>query len=86
MLARGNAQIEGKTFNGGADTITYDGSKTQPDALPYVLIGDSAGPARLWRQVKIGAPQDINSANRIQFNPITHKVKEDGAKDFDIHQ
>ncbi|HEV3300590.1 MAG TPA: hypothetical protein VG055_13160, partial [Planctomycetaceae bacterium] len=29
MLARGNAKIEGKTFNGEADTITYDGSKTQ---------------------------------------------------------
>jgi hypothetical protein len=81
MLARGNAQIEGKTFNGEADTITYDGSKTQ-----YVLIGDSAGPARLFRQVKIGAPRDTDSANRIGFNPITHKVTEDGAKGFDIQQ
>jgi hypothetical protein len=81
MLARGNAKIEGKTFNGEADTITYDGSKTQ-----YVLIGDAAGPARLWRQVKIGSDPGRNSANRIHFNPITHKVTEDGAKDFDLWQ
>jgi len=81
MLARGNAKIEGKTFNGEADTITYDGSKTQ-----YVLVGDAAAPARLWRQVKIGSDPGKNSANRIHFNPITHKVTEDGAKDFDIFQ
>jgi hypothetical protein len=86
MLARGNAQIEGKTFNGGADTITYDGSKTQTDSLPYVLIGDSAGPARLWRQVKVGATPGTNAANRISFNPITHKVIEDGAKELNFHQ
>ena len=48
MLARGNSRIEGKTFWGESDTITYDGSKSQ-----YVLIGDSAGLARLWRQLKI---------------------------------
>jgi hypothetical protein len=78
MLARGNAQIEGKTFRGEADTVTYDGSKTQ-----YVLIGDSAGPARLWRQVKVGAPPGRNSALRIRFNPVTHKVIEEGTKELD---
>jgi hypothetical protein len=81
MLARGNARIEGKTFNGEADTITYDGSKTQ-----YVLIGDSAGPARLWRQTKVGAAPGTNEANRISFNPITHKVIEDAARKFDVSQ
>jgi lipopolysaccharide export system protein LptA len=81
MLARGNAQIEGKTFRGESDTITYDGSKTQ-----YVLVGDSAGPARLWRQLKIGADPGTNSANRIYFNPITHIVKEDGTSTLDMHQ
>jgi hypothetical protein len=81
MLARGNAKIEGKTFNGEADTITYDGSKTQ-----YVLVGDAAGPARLWRQIKIGSDRGTNTAIRIHFNPITRKVTEDGAKGFDIPQ
>jgi hypothetical protein len=81
MLARGNAKIEGKTFSGEADMITYDGSKTQ-----YVLIGDSAGPARLWRQVKIGAESGKNEANRIWFNPVTHKVKEDAARKLDMAQ
>jgi lipopolysaccharide export system protein LptA len=78
MVARGNAKIEGKTFSGEADTVTYDGSKTL-----YVLIGGGAGPARLWRQTRIGAPPGTNSANRIFFNPITHKVTEDGAKKLD---
>jgi hypothetical protein len=81
MLARGNAQIEGKTFRGEADTITYDGSKTQ-----YVLIGDSAGLARLWRQLKVGANPNTNSAIRIKFNPITHHVVEEGTKNFDMAQ
>ena len=81
MLARGNARIEGKTFNGESDTITYDGSKTQ-----YVLIGDSAGPARLWRQVKIGAERNMDLADRIKFNPVTHQVVQEGAKGFDLHQ
>ena len=78
MLARTNASIEGKTFRGEADTITYDGSKTT-----YVLYGDSSGPARLWRQIKVGAAPGTNSANRIHFNPITHKVTEDGTKGLD---
>jgi hypothetical protein len=81
MLARGNAKIEGKTFSGEADTITYDGSKTQ-----YVLVGDAAGPARLWRQIKIGSDPGTNTAIRIHFNPITRKVIEDGAKGFDMQQ
>ena len=79
MLARGNAKIEGKTFSGEADTITYDGSKTQ-----YVLIGDSSGPARLWRQLKVGAAPGRDSAIRIHFNPITHKVTEDGTRELDM--
>jgi lipopolysaccharide export system protein LptA len=81
MVAKGNAQIEGKTFRGESDTITYDGSKTL-----YVLVGDKAGPARLWRQTKIGAAPGTNSANRIYFNPITHMVKEDGTQNFDMQQ
>jgi lipopolysaccharide export system protein LptA len=81
MLARGNAKIEGKTFSGEADTITYDGSKTQ-----YVLIGDSSGPARLWRQLKVGAAPGRDSAIRIHFNPITHKVTEDGTRELDMAQ
>ncbi len=80
MLARGNARIEGKTFSGESDTVTYDGSKNQ-----YVLIGDSAGPARLWRQVKIGAERVNDLADRIKFNPVTHQVIQEGAKGFDLH-
>jgi hypothetical protein len=78
MVARTNASIEGKTFRGEADTITYDGSKTQ-----YVLVGDASGPARLWRQLKVGGVPGENSANRIHFNPVTHKVVEDGAQKLD---
>jgi hypothetical protein len=79
MLARDNAQIEGKTFRGEADTITYDGSKTQ-----YVLIGNTAGLARLWRQLKIGATPNRDSAMRIKFNPITHQVTQEGTQYFDM--
>jgi hypothetical protein len=81
MLSRGNAKIEGKTFTGESDTITYDGSKSL-----YVLIGDSSSPAHLWRQIKIGAAQTQNLAKRIFFNPITHMVKEDGAQGFDMQR
>jgi hypothetical protein len=81
MLARGNSRIEGKTFWGESGTITYDGSKSQ-----YVLIGNSAGLARLWRQLKIGATPNTNAAYKIYFNPITHTVKEDAAQIFDIAQ
>jgi hypothetical protein len=81
MLAQGNAKIEGKTFTGESDTVTYDGSKSQ-----YVLIGDSASPARLWRQLKLGGAQTRNVANRIHFNPMTHTVKEDGAKGLDVQR
>jgi|GEM_PF-3863231 len=81
MLARGNSRIEGKTFWGESGTITYDGSKSQ-----YVLIGNSAGLARLWRQLKIGATPNTNAAYKIYFNPITHTVKEDAAQIFEISQ
>ncbi len=81
MLARGNAQIEGKTFRGEADTVTYDGSKSQ-----YVLIGNSAGLARLWRQTKVGATPNRDSAIRIKFNPITHEVIQEGTQEFDTAQ
>jgi hypothetical protein len=51
-----------------------------------VLIGNSAGLARLWRQLKIGATPNTNAAYKIYFNPITHTVKEDAAQIFDIAQ
>lgn len=81
MVARGNSRIEGKTFWGESDTITYDGSKSQ-----YVLIGDAAALARLWRQLKIGGAPNTNAAYRIYFNPITHSVREEGGQKIDIAQ
>jgi hypothetical protein len=78
MLGTQNAEIEGKTFNGSAHTISYDGSQTT-----YVLRGQNGHDARLWRQLRPGAERTQSTSNTIQFNPTTHQVKGDQIRDID---
>lgn len=70
LQARKNARLEGKTYNGRADSISYDGSKGQ-----FVLRAEGNGTATIWTQKQIGGESTPNEAQQIEFNPRTNKLK-----------
>ena len=78
LLASENAKIEGKDFFGEGETISYDGSKTL-----YVLRGDGNRPARLWRQLKVGADPSSTDSNQILFDPEHKVVRQDATTKLD---
>jgi len=78
MLARDNAQIEGKDFRGEAETISYDGSTNL-----YHLCGEGNRLARLWQQKKIGTKPGSSDSTSIWFNPVLKWLKVDGGVKID---
>jgi lipopolysaccharide export system protein LptA len=78
LLSTGNAQVEGKTFRGEADIISYDGSKGL-----YVLRGENGHRATIWRQLQVGAELSRSVSNVVQFNPAQNAVKLDQISGLD---
>ncbi|HEX4071542.1 MAG TPA: hypothetical protein VHX68_10240 [Planctomycetaceae bacterium] len=78
MRATGNSRIEGKDFFGEAETISYDGSKTQ-----YVLRGDGNRLARMWRQQQVGGEPSSAYSNQIFFDPEHNTMRQDAMSKLD---
>jgi lipopolysaccharide export system protein LptA len=78
LVSRGDAKIEGKSFNGEAETITYDGSTGL-----YVLHGGEDGYATLYRQLKVGGPLSKSMQGVLRFKPDTNTISADQAVDID---
>ncbi len=82
LLAQGNAIVEGRTFQGRADTITFDERKGK-----YVLHSKAPHKATIWRQERVGGPRSTAHAQRWEFVPANNtlkKLKSDGATGFDF--
>jgi len=70
LLAEGNARLEGQTYNGRADSISYDGSKGL-----FVLRAEGNGTATIWRQKQLGSSYSQNDAQQMEFIPRSNKLK-----------
>ncbi|MBS0209404.1 MAG: hypothetical protein JSS27_10645 [Planctomycetes bacterium] len=66
LEAIGNTLVEGTGFTARANRLTYSQGK---DML--VLEGDGRTPARLYRQMRVGAPPVEAAARKIQYWPGT---------------
>jgi len=74
LLAKGNAELEGRAdtgwFSALAYTVSYDQSKGM-----YVLAGDGKREAEITRETTPGAPRPaINRAMRIEFLPARNEL------------
>ena len=81
MKAVGNCLLEGRSFNALAHQVTYDQSKDQ-----YVISGDGAQDATLYRETKPGAPRSAQSAQHMQFIPSEDKVWFDRVSGGEVHR
>ncbi len=82
LFAEGNAIVEGRTFQGRADTITFDERKGK-----YVLHSKAPHHATIWRQERLGGPRSKMDAQRWEFVPANNtlkKLKSDGATGFEV--
>ena len=70
LLAEGNAEVEGRTFQGRADTITFDERKGK-----YVLHSKAPHKATIWRQERIGGPRSKADAQQWEFVPGNNTIK-----------
>jgi len=78
LEASGDSRIEGKTFRGEAETITYDGSTNL-----YVLRGGDGHQAAIYRQDQVGADWSASQQNVLRFNSVTNSIWADGATALD---
>ncbi len=69
LEADGNARLEGRTYYGQADNISYDGSKGN-----ILLLGHSNGAATLWRQTVRGGGYERQNGQRFEFYPRINKL------------
>jgi hypothetical protein len=72
LLASGNAELEGRSFHGRADTISYDESKGL-----YILRSTGSRMATIWRQKQIGDELSRADAQRMEFIPARNQLKLD---------
>ncbi|MBW3542792.1 MAG: LptA/OstA family protein, partial [Planctomycetes bacterium] len=70
LVADGNAELEGRTFNAQADVISYDESKGL-----YILRSDGNRKATIWRQTEPGASPSDAQAQRMEFIPSRKQLK-----------
>jgi hypothetical protein len=83
FLAQGNAEAEGlsaqgHTFQGRADTISYDQSKDL-----YTLHSDAPRMAEIWRQTSVGGDMSRAEARQFLFIPSIPVLKSDGTTGLD---
>jgi hypothetical protein len=72
LEAKGNAKLEGRTFNARADEITFDESKEL-----YTLRATGNRQATIWRQSTLNGEPSEASAKLWRFIPSTNYLKAD---------
>jgi hypothetical protein len=74
LLASGNASLEGKTFYGLADEVSYDESKGL-----YMLKSYGENESTLWREKQRGAERTVVGARTFRYTPSTNSIMFDDA-------
>lgn len=74
MLGSGNAEVEGRTFHGMADTISYDQSKDL-----YILRSLGTHKSTVSRQRTVGGDEDSLASSTIEIVPSRNIFKAVGA-------
>jgi hypothetical protein len=72
VLGKGNAEVEGRTFHGSADEISYDQSKDR-----YVLKSYGKHKARVSRQPLNGGDESVSTASIITMVPSRRELQLD---------
>ncbi|MEQ8786773.1 MAG: hypothetical protein RIC55_10765 [Pirellulaceae bacterium] len=81
LLAKGNAVVEGKSFNAQADRLTYAEAKDL-----VVLEGDGRSNAELWRQLEVGGERSYAAARKILYWKGENRFEVDDARFLDLTQ
>jgi hypothetical protein len=69
MAASGNAEVDGSSYHGRADTITYDESRDL-----YILRSVGRRKAMLWRRLRPGTEPDRARSQGMQFIPSKNSL------------
>lgn len=72
VLGKGNAEVEGRSFHGSADQISYDQSKDL-----YILRSLGKHKARVSRQVVAGGEESVSTASVIEMVPSRKELRLD---------
>ncbi|MFN0196522.1 MAG: hypothetical protein ACKVT0_07235, partial [Planctomycetaceae bacterium] len=78
LLGKGNAELEGRTFHGMADLISFDESKGL-----YMLRSMGQHKATLWRQTQVGGDRSRADGQRMDFIPAKDYLRMDGTTSLD---
>lgn len=78
LLALGNVELEGRSFNARADSISYDESKGL-----YTLRSQGRRKATIWRQLQVGGALSRADAQLMYFIPARNILKLDQAVGLD---
>jgi hypothetical protein len=78
LLATGNVELEGRTFNARADSISFDESKGL-----YTLRSQGRRKATIWRQTQLGGDLSRADAQLMNFIPSRNILKLDQATGLD---
>jgi len=78
LFAKGNAELEGRTFHARADTISFDESKEL-----YMLRSLGSRKATIWRQTQLGGNMSRADAQRMEFVPSRNQLKLDRTTGLD---
>ena len=78
LLATGNVELEGRSFNARADSISYDESKGL-----YTLRSQGRRKATIWRQTQVGGELSRADAQLMNFIPARNLLKLDQAIGLD---
>lgn len=74
LLALGNVELEGRSFNARAESISYDESKGL-----YTLRSQGRRKATIWRQLQVGGKLSRADAQLMYFIPARNVLKLDQA-------
>ncbi|MCA9067917.1 MAG: hypothetical protein KDA84_03290, partial [Planctomycetaceae bacterium] len=78
LLALGNVELEGRSFNARAESISYDESKGL-----YTLRSQGRRKATIWRQLQVGGPLSRADAHLMHFKPAKNYLELDRAVGLD---
>jgi hypothetical protein len=78
LLATGNVDLEGRTFNARADSVSFDESKGL-----YTLRSQGQREATIWRQTQLGGDLSRADARLMYFIPARNILKLDQAIGLD---
>ncbi|MEX1231857.1 MAG: hypothetical protein WEB58_16550 [Planctomycetaceae bacterium] len=79
LLGKGNAELDGRTFHGLADQISFDESKGL-----YMLRSLGQHSATLWRQVQPGGEHSRTDSQRMLFIPAKNQLEFDKTTSLDL--